>query len=57
MRKSRGRIKVNTDAVYACVNYGEAFCPGEIKDRSICIDSDIGEVQRELRNAGRFMIR
>ena len=34
----------NKNAVYACVNYGEAFCPGEIADRSICIDGDIGEV-------------
>lgn len=34
----------NKNAVYACVNYGETFCPGEIADRSICIDGDIGEV-------------
>ena len=34
----------NRNAVYACVDYGEAFCPGEIADRSICIDGDIGEV-------------
>ena len=34
----------NERAVYACVNYGEAFCPEEIEDRSICIDGDIGEV-------------
>ena len=34
----------NGKAVYACINYGESFCPGEIEDRSICIDGDIGEV-------------
>ena len=34
----------NDKAVYACLNYGEAFCPEEIEDRSICIDGDIGEV-------------
>ena len=34
----------NDKAVYACLNYGEAFCPGEIEDRSICIDGDIGEI-------------
>jgi len=34
----------NEKAVYACLNYGEAFCPGELEDRSICIDGDIGEV-------------
>ncbi len=34
----------NENAVYACINYGESFCPREIKDRSICIDGDIGEI-------------
>ena len=38
----------NDSAVYACLNYGEAFCPGEIEDRSICIDGDIGEVLKKL---------
>lgn len=38
----------NENAVYACLNYGEAFCPGDIGDRSICIDGDIGEVLEEL---------
>ncbi len=27
----------NEKAVYVCINYGEAFCPGEIANRSICI--------------------
>ena len=35
-------------AVYACVNYGEAFCPDEIEKRSICIDADIYSVLREI---------
>ena len=39
----------NKKAVYACINYGEAFCPDEIEDRSICIDGDIGEVLDRLR--------
>ncbi|MCC8097655.1 MAG: Sir2 silent information regulator family NAD-dependent deacetylase [Eubacterium sp.] len=34
----------NPKAVYACVNKGEAFSVFEIKNRSICIDSDISEV-------------
>ena len=34
----------NRDATYACLNYGEAFCPKKIRKRSICIDGDIGEV-------------
>ncbi len=34
----------NRHAVYACLNYGEAFAPELIKDRSICLDGDIGEI-------------
>ena len=34
----------NEKAVYACLNYGESYCPEEIADKSICIDGDIGEV-------------
>ena len=36
------------DAVYACVNYGEAFTPEEILDKSICVDGDIGSVLKAL---------
>ena len=36
--------KENEKSIYACVNYKEAYCPSEIQDRSICIDSDIAEV-------------
>ena len=39
----------NDQAVYACVNYSDAYCPKEIEDRSICIESDIGEVLKKLR--------
>ncbi len=39
----------NERAVYACVNFGEAFCPAEIEKRSICIDGDIGEVLDKIR--------
>ena len=38
----------NPEAVYACVNYGEAVCPYEIKDQAICIDGDIGMVIEDL---------
>ena len=38
----------NPKAVYACVNLGEAVAPREIKERSICIDGDIGEVLEYL---------
>ena len=35
------------DATYACINYGEAVCPEQIKDRSICIDGDIGAIIKD----------
>ena len=38
----------NPNAVYACVNLSEAYCPKEIQKRSICIDGDIGCCLREL---------
>ena len=38
----------NPEAVYACLNYGEAVCPAEIRERSICIDGDIGSVIKQL---------
>ena len=36
--------KQNPDAVYACINYGQAVCPDEIKRQSICVDGDIGTI-------------
>ena len=38
----------NPKATYVCVNLGEAGAPTEIKDRSICIDADIGKVLEQL---------
>lgn len=38
----------NPNAVYACVNFNEAFCPEELKDNSICINGDIAEVLRDI---------
>lgn len=36
------------DAMYACLNYGEAYAPNEIKKKSICINGDIGEILDKL---------
>lgn len=36
------------NAVYACLNYGEACAPDEIKKKSICINGDIGEILGQL---------
>ena len=34
----------NKNAFYACINYGEAYCPEEIKAQSVCINADIRKV-------------
>lgn len=44
----------NPRAVYACINYGEAYAPKEIMERSICIDGDIGEVIKKMIDAINF---
>lgn len=38
----------NKNAVYACINYQEAFCPPQIEKQSICIQADIGKVIHDL---------
>lgn len=34
----------NPNAFYACINFQEAFAPKEITARSVCIESDIGDL-------------
>lgn len=34
----------NENATYVCINLGDAECPKEIKDRSVLIDADIGDI-------------
>lgn len=41
----------NPNAFYACLNKGEAYCPEEIAERSVCIDGDLSEILCDL--AGR----
>lgn len=38
----------NPNAIYACINQGQAVCPQEIKKQSICMDADIGQVLHNL---------
>ena len=38
----------NKNAVYACINYQEAYCPPQIEKQSICIQADIGKVIHDL---------
>lgn len=38
----------NPNATYACLNYGEAFCPEQIEKQSICINWDIADVLEDI---------
>ena len=40
----------NPGAIYACINQGQAFCPQEIEQRSICMDADLGQVLQSQRD-------
>ena len=49
--KTRGIMRIfydNPEAVYACLNYSEAFAPKHIETRSIIIAGDTGEVLKKL---------
>lgn len=41
-------VASNKSATYACINYGEGFAPQDMKERSICIDGDIGKVLADI---------
>ena len=41
----------NRQAVFACVNRGQAVCPVDLRRRAICIDGDIGTVLGRLLTA------
>ena len=38
----------NHQNTYACLNYGQAECPNEIRSQAISINSDIGEVLERI---------
>ena len=38
----------NEQAIYACVNLGEAICPKQIANQSLCINEEIGKVIASL---------
>ncbi|MCD8157163.1 MAG: Sir2 silent information regulator family NAD-dependent deacetylase, partial [Clostridiales bacterium] len=40
----------NPKAVYACINQGESMCPNEIKKQAVCIDGDIGNVLKKVKD-------
>lgn len=37
------------DAFYICINKGEVYIPAEIKEKSLGIDGDIGEILKQLQ--------
>ena len=39
------------NAIYTCINQGQAACPQEIEQRSICMNADIGQVLQSLSDA------
>ena len=49
------RTYENPNATYACVNYGEAYAPGEIRDRSILLDADIDAALDEALETQRAL--
>jgi NAD-dependent SIR2 family protein deacetylase len=36
------------EATFACLNYGEAYAPDEIREKSICINDDVGNVLKKI---------
>ena len=43
----------NPNAIYACINQGQAVCPQKIEQRSICMGADIGQALQNLSDAAR----
>ena len=41
----------NPNAIYACINQGQAVCPQEIEQRSSCMNADIGQILQNLSDA------
>lgn len=40
----------NPQATYACLNFGETYCPPEIAKQSILLDADLADVIAKLKN-------
>lgn len=39
----------NPEAMYVCLNKGQAYAPREIEHQSICLDGDIGEILKKIQ--------
>ncbi len=42
----------NPDAIYACINAGEAVCPADIGKQAICVNADILQALRDVMACG-----
>ncbi|MBO4383771.1 MAG: hypothetical protein J5847_06720 [Clostridia bacterium] len=42
-------VRDDPNAVYACLNFNEAWAPVEIEDRAICLDGDTGAILKQLK--------
>lgn len=38
----------NKNATYVCINFGEAVCPKEISENSVCLNTNIAKALRDL---------
>ncbi len=43
-----GMTARNPEAIYACINLGQAYAPKEIQKRAVCMDGDIGAAIQSL---------
>ena len=41
----------NPNALYACLNYGEAYCPKQIEEQALCLNGDIGDTLQKIKEA------
>ena len=44
-------FSADPEALYACLNFGEAYCPRQIEDQAVCLDGDIGETLQVLADS------
>jgi len=44
------QVHQNPKASYVCINQGQTYAPREIEGRSLCMDTDIGNVLIDLKN-------
>ena len=45
------QVRRNLNASYVCINQGHTDAPHEIEKRSLCMDTDIGNVLIDLKKS------